>query len=443
MIEQGKALIARLRAMPPDRRRMALEAAGEDAVRRFDEQWPVWAHRGQIPDHDDWTVWVLLTGRGFGKTRAGAEWVSEKARTHPGAVIALVAANPKEARRVMIEGKSGLLAVARSGEERQRIRWEPGIGRVTFASGAEALVYSGAEGESPRGGEHDFAWCDELAKWKQGQAAWDNLMLSLRSGSRPQVVVTTTPRPVPVLRSVLESPEMILTGGTSYDNPHLAAAFLRWAEKVHGKARLGRQELLGELIEDVEGALWTQALIEASREPAGTRRESLRRVVIGVDPPATSHGDECGIIACAIGGDGVARVIGDHSEGGLSPEQWAKKVAGAAEAWSADRVVAEGNQGGEMVETVLRGAGLRLPVRRVHATVGKVRRAEPIAAFFEAGEARLAGRFPVLEKQLAGLVIGGDYQGPGRSPDRADAMIWAMTELLLAPQRAEPRIRAL
>jgi phage terminase large subunit-like protein len=442
-IAEGKALMARLRAMPPDRRRAALEAAGAEAVRRFDEDWPVWAHRGQIPDDDEWSVWVMLTGRGFGKTRAGAEWVSEKARRHPGAVIALVAANPNEARRVMIEGKrSGLLAVARHGEERQRIRWEPGLGRVTFASGATALVYSGADGDSLRGGEHDYAWCDELAKWRQGQATWDNLMLSLRSGARPQVVVTTTPRPVAALRSVLQSPDMVLTGGTSYDNPHVAAAFLRWAEKVHGQGRLGRQELLGELIDDVEGTLWPQALLESSREPGPPRREDFRRVVIGVDPPVTADGDECGIIACALCADGAARVVGDHSVGGLSPEQWAVKVAGAVEAWAADRIVAEGNQGGEMVEAVLRGAGLRFRVKRVHAKNGKARRAEPIAAFFEAGEARLAGCFPELEKQLAGLVIGGDYQGAG-SPDRADAMVWAMTELLLAPRRAEPRIRAL
>ena len=442
MIDEGKKLMARLRALPPEERAAALAAAGE-TVMAYDECWPLWAHKGQVPDHDAWTVWMMLTGRGFGKTRAGAEWVSEKARTHKGAVIALVAANPKDARRVMVEGKSGLLAVARSGEERQRIRWEPGLGRVTFASGAEAYVYSGADGESPRGGEHDFAWCDELAKWKQAQATWDNLMLSLRSGARPQVLVTTTPKPVPALRAVLESADLVLTGGTSYDNPHVAQAFLRWAEKVHGRARLARQELLGELIEDVAGSLWPKALIERSRLERRLAREEMKRVVIGVDPPATADGDECGIVACALTEGGLAAVVGDHSEGGLSPEQWARKVAGAAERWQADRIVAEGNQGGEMVESTLRGAGLRMKVKRVHARIGKGRRAEPVAAFFESGEAKFAGAFPELEDQLAGLVLGGDYHGPRRSPDRADAMVWAMTELLLAPRRAEPRIRQL
>jgi phage terminase large subunit-like protein len=443
MIEEGKALMARLRAMPPEQRPAVLAAAGEAAVKAYDEHWPLWAHRGQRPDHDDWTIWVMLTGRGFGKTRAGAEWVSAKARADPGARIALVAANPREARRVMVEGaRSGLLAVARHGEERQGMRWEPALGRVVFASGAEAYVYSGADGDSLRGSEHHYAWCDELAKWRQAQGAWDNLMLTMRLGTRPQVLVTTTPKPVPALRAVLESPEMVLTHGTSYDNPHVATAFLRWAEKVLGGSRLGRQELLGELLEDVAGALWPRALIEASRT-APVPREALRRVVIGVDPPVTAEGDECGIVACGIGRDGLAYVLGDHSAGGLSPEQWARKVSGAAARWQADRVVAEGNQGGEMVEAVLRGAGLRLPVRRVHATLGKVRRAEPIAAFFETGEAKLAGAFPELEAQMAGLVAGGDWHGRARSPDRADAMVWAMTELLLTPERAEPRIRTL
>ncbi|HYW15639.1 MAG TPA: terminase family protein [Allosphingosinicella sp.] len=443
MSAEGKMVVERLRGLAPEDRRAALEAAGEDHVKALDDAWPVWAHRGQMPDHDEWTVWVMLTGRGFGKTRAGAEWVSEKARTCPEARIALVAANPKEARRVMVEGRSGLLGVAREGDERRLIRWEPGIGRVRFASGAEAFVYSGADGDSLRGGEHHYGWCDELAKWRQAKEAWDNLMLTMRAGTRPQVLVTTTPRPVEALRAVLRSPDMVLTGGTSFDNPHLPEAFLRWANQVHRGTRLGRQELLGELLEDLPGALWPLALIEESRETGGIDRERLKRVVVGVDPPVTADGDECGIVACGLGRDGIARVLGDHSGGGLSPEQWARKVAAAAEAWRADRVVAEGNQGGEMVDAVLRGAGLGLAVKRVFAKSGKARRAEPIAAFFESGEAKLAGRFPELEKQLAGLVLGGDYQGPGRSPDRADAMIWAMSELLLAPRQAEPRIRSL
>jgi phage terminase large subunit-like protein len=465
-------LIAQLKALAPEQREMALRAAGETHVKEVDHLWPIWTHEGQLPPHDDWDVWVIMAGRGFGKTRAGAEWVAERARETPGAKIALVAATPAEARRVMIEGRGGLFAAARDGEERAGMRWEPGLGRLTFASGAQAFTFSGADGESLRGPEHHFAWCDELAKWKKAQATWDNLLLGLRAGARPRVLVTTTPRSVPALRAVLAMENVLRTGGASRDNPHVAESSLRMVERLHGGTRFGRQELLGELIEDVEGALWPRALIEKSRAErmnrdspsfpinrdspsfsestapsSAIRREKeglslfFGRVVIGVDPPASAAGDACGIVACGLGADGIAYVLGDHSAGGLSPEQWARKVAGAAEKWRADRIVAEGNQGGEMVEAVLRGAGLRLPVKRVHARVGKAARAEPIAAFFESGEAKFAGRFPALEDELAGLVIGGDYQGPGRSPDRADAMVWALTELLLGAPPAAPRVR--
>lgn len=436
-----KTLTRHLRSLAPEHRRQAVFAAGERVVKTCDTHWPAWAHPGQQPPHDDWHIWVMLAGRGFGKTRAGAEWISEKARTHPDARIALVAATPAEARRVMIEGRAGLLAVARDGAERRDMVWEPGLGRLTFASGAVAFVYSGADGESLRGPEHHFAWGDELAKWKRAQAAWDNLMLGLRAGPAPQAIVTTTPKPLPLLRAILDLPETVLTGGATRRNPHLPPAFVAMIEGLHAGTRLGRQELDGIMLEDVEHALFPRDLLDGCRAPLPAR-DKLARVVIGVDPPATAAGDACGIIACGVDEDGMGYVLGDHSMAGLSPEQWARKVAGAAEAWDADRIVAEGNQGGEMVTSVLKGAGIRLGVTRVHAKAGKAARAEPIAAFFERGEAKLAGRFPDLEDELAGLVVGGLYQGPGRSPDRADAMVWALTDLLLR-QRREPAVRGL
>ena len=449
-MDHGRALLERLEGLEPEERREALRAAGEHSVKQLDEHWPTWARKGQDPGHEDWTVWVILAGRGFGKTRAGAEWVTERARETPGAEIALVAANPEEARRVMIEGRGGLFAAARSGPERRCMRWEPGIGRLTFASGARAQVFSGANPEGLRGPEHHFAWCDELPKWRRAQPAWDNLVLGLRAGERPRAVVTTTPRPVPALRAVLEMEGVVLTGGATRDNPLLPQSFIRMVERAHEGTRLGRQELEGELLEDVAGALWSRELIEKSRVKALTPgpspqngRGGLERVVIGVDPPASAEGDACGIVACGIGGDGTAYVLGDHSASGLSPQRWGLKVAAAAERWKADRVVAEGNQGGEMVDAVLRGAGLRLPVTIVHARVGKAARAEPIAAFFESGEAKLAGRFRELEDELAGMQIGGGYQGKSRSPDRADAMVYALTELLLNAPAPMPRIRRL
>ncbi|HEX8191956.1 MAG TPA: terminase family protein [Allosphingosinicella sp.] len=440
---RGGRLFAALRRLAPEQRRAALLAAGRRDVFGCDEHWALWAHPGQEPPGGEWTVWVMMAGRGFGKTRAGSEWVSARAREMPGAKIALVAANPEEARRVMVEGRAGLMAAARDGEERRRMRWEPGLGRLTFASGAEAFVFSGADGESLRGAEHHFAWCDELAKWRRADAAWDNLMMGLRAGARPRAVVTTTPKTVQALQRIIGTEGVVLTGGASRDNPHNPPAFLQWVERTYGGTRLGRQELEGELLVDVKGALWARELIERCRAAAGPAREDLKRVVVGVDPPVSADGDACGIVVCGVAADGVGWVLADHSEAGLSPEGWARRVAHAAEVWRADRVVAEGNQGGDMVEAVLRGAGLKLGVSVVHARVGKVRRAEPVAAFFERGEARIAGAFPALEDQMAGLAIGGGYGGPGRSPDRADAMVWAMTALLEAPADKAPRVRAL
>jgi phage terminase large subunit-like protein len=210
--------------------------------------------------------------------------------------------------------------------------------------------------------------------------------------------------------------------------------------EVYGKARLGRQELLGEFLEDAEDALWTRDLIERCRVECAPQ---MRRIVIGVDPPASAGGDACGIIAVGKGADGKAYVLADHSVKGRSPEGWARAVAAAADAWCADRVVAEANQGGDMVVSTLQAADVAMPVKKVHAARGKVARAEPVAALYEAGKAYHAGSFPELEDELCGLIAGGGYEGPGRSPDRADALVWAMTELMLGMRGVEPRVRQL
>jgi phage terminase large subunit-like protein len=416
-------------------------APGDQAALAAD--WPAWAHRGQLAPLGDWRVWVMLAGRGFGKTRAGAEWVSQMARDTPGASIALVAATADEARALMVEGRSGLLAVARP-EERRAMRWEPSRKRLRFASGAEAFLLSGGHPEGLRGPEHHFAWCDELAKWRHAQAAWDNLWMGLRLGAAPRAVVTTTPRAVPALKAVLAETRTARTGGASWANPMLSPDAVEGLIARHGGTRWGRQELEGVMVEDVEGALWTWAIIEAARLNAAEVervRGTLTRVVVGVDPPASASGDACGIVVCGAGADGRLYVLADCSVAGASPAGWSARVAAAAEAWGADRVVAEANNGGDMVEEVLKGASGALPVRLVWASRGKVRRAEPVAQLFEVGKAKLAGRFPELEAELAGLTFGGGYGGPGRSPDRADACVWAMTALM-APQ-AEPRVRSL
>ena len=243
---------------------------------------------------------------------------------------------------------------------------------------------------------------------------------------------------MPLLNRLLATPDAIVTRGSTYDNmANLPGAFLRTVRRAYGKSLLGRQELDGELIADLPGALWTRALLEACREPAAS--SPAARVVVGVDPPASAQGDACGIVVCAIGEDGAARVLADCSVDKPSPDRWARAVARAARAWNADRVIAEANQGGDMVAAVLRAADLDLPLRLVHASRGKAARAEPVAALYEAGRVRHCGPFPPLEDQLCGLLPGGAYQGPGRSPDRADALVWALSELMLGG-RGVPRV---
>ncbi|HEY0115122.1 MAG TPA: terminase family protein [Allosphingosinicella sp.] len=480
--------------------------------------WRQWAHRGQREPAGDWRTWVLMAGRGFGKTRAGAEWVmgcvrgerpsaalgtsedssdprtraapsprSRRARValprEGGGLskvrIALVAASLDEARRVMVEGPSGIIAVARAGEVRE---YSFQRRRILFASGAEATLFSGAHPDGLRGPEHDFAWCDELAKWRYPKEAWDNLQLGLRRGRAPRALVTTTPRRGAALESLLGEDGVVRTGGGSATNPHLPDGWVE-AQAARLTGILRRQELDGELIDEVKGALWPRALIEACRGspsaaaavpeaeelPYLKRDASARprpplhhpptpaasadgppprpgedlyvRVVIGVDPPASEMGDACGIVACGLGADGIGYVLADCSAGGLSPEGWARKVAAAAAARGASQVVAEANNGGDMIAAVLRGADPALRVKLVHARGGKVARATTVAALFEGGRAKFAGIFPALEEELAGLSYDLPYQGPGRSPDRADAMVWAMDALM--PGAPAPGVRAL
>ncbi len=404
------------------------------AAREFDWSW--WARPDQREPPGDWSLWLIMAGRGFGKTRMGAEWVRGLAEATPNLRLALVGATLAEVRSVMVEGECGMLAIA---PDVTRPTFEPSLRRLKWPNGTIAELCSAAEPDSLRGGQYHYAWADEVGKWTNGEPAWNNLMLSLRLGHRPRAVATTTPRPVPLIRRLIKQDGVVRSGGaTKANQSNLPQSYLRSMYGAFGHSRLGRQELDGELIDDVEDALFSRDLIERCRV---TQPPALVRTVIGVDPPASSNGDACGIIVAARGSDDRAYILADCSVSGKSPEGWARAVAAAAAAWNADRVVAEGNQGGEMVEATLRGANVAMPIRRVHASVGKVARAEPVAALFEAGRASLAGAFPALEDELCGLIIGGGYEGPGRSPDRADACVWAMTELMLGKAGAVPRVR--
>lgn len=433
--------LATLEALPLEERRAELRKFSDKEQEELETHWRLWARAEQLAPAGDWRTWLIMAGRGFGKTRAGAEWVRTIADADPAARIALVGATLPEVRAVMVEGESGLLSVC---PRRHRPRFEPSLRRLVWPNGAQAVLYSAQEPEALRGPQHSHAWCDEIAKWDNasGRAtgAWDNLLLGLRLGERQRALATTTPRAVPLVQRLLGMPqeEVAITRGRTEDNrANLPAQFLTDMRRSFGRSLLGRQELDGELIADIEGALWTRSLIEACRNE---RTPDLVRVVVGVDPPASSHGDACGIVVAGLSQDGSAHILADASVKKAGPERWARAVAVTAEAWNAERVVAEANQGGAMVGSVLRAAQLSLPLRLVHASRGKAARAEPVAALYEAGRVHHAGTFPALEDELCGLVAGGAYQGPGRSPDRADALVWALTELLLG-RAAEPRVR--
>jgi phage terminase large subunit-like protein len=424
---EGETILDRLLALAPEDRGRVLREIPRKYAQELDERWYQWAHAGQREPPGDWPVWLIRAGRGFGKTRAGSEWISEMARRMPGARIALVAANENDGMRVMIEGPSGLLAVARADEAPQ---WRYRLRELHFDSGAVATLYSAGAPENLRGPEHNLAWCDELAKWKKGgEAAWDNLMLGMRLGEKPRVLVTTTPRPVPMMMKVAAVPGCITSLGRTAENPHLPPNFVTHMIAQYGGTRLGRQELDGEMLEDVEGALWTRGLVERCRVGADDIGKPVR-VIIGVDPPATSTGDACGIVVAVLLRDHRLAVVEDASIENPPPGVWAQAVASAAARWGADRIVAESNMGGDMVENTLRQADCTLPVVPVRASVGKARRAEPVAIAYERGRVIHAGSFAALEDQLCGLQVGGGYAGPGRSPDRADACVWALAALL-------------
>jgi len=402
----------------------------------LEREWSFVARREQLAPEGDWRIWLMMAGRGFGKTRAGAEWVLGIAKADPSARIALVGATLGEARSVMVEGASGLLSISPGWA---RPAYAPALRKLTWPNGAMATLFGAAEPESLRGPQFSHGWADEIAKWPFAESAWDNFMMTMRLGSAPRVIATTTPRPVALVRRLVAGAgpggDVVVTRGRTVENKaNLADGFIAAMTRSYGGTRLGRQELDGELIEEAEGALWTRDLIERCRVRHVPDGGVLTRVVVAVDPPASADGDACGIVVAGLGGDGRAYVIADASVGGMRPEGWARAVAAAAMVHGADKVVAEANNGGAMVTSVLRAAVEALPVRLVHASRGKVARAEPVAALYEAGRVAHRGAFPELEDEMCGLVLGGGYEGPGRSPDRADALVWALSELMLGRQ---------
>ncbi|PHP68360.1 ATP-binding protein [Zhengella mangrovi] len=429
---------------PPARLRAARAVDNPLAKAFACHDWPLVGRRAQRPPDGDWSVWLILAGRGFGKTRAGAEWV--RAQVRAGARrIGLIAPTAADARDVMVSGESGILKVCwpgdcdRDGRPTGRPVYEVSRRRLVWKNGAVAMLFSAEEPERLRGPQHDALWCDELAAWRNLDATWDMASFGLRLGHHPRTLVTTTPKPLALLRRLVADPNTAVTRGSTRDNArHLAAGFIEAVQARYGGTRLGRQELDGEIIGDREGALWNRDAIEAA---CARRFGAPARIVVAVDPPAASTrgSDACGIVAAGADVDGHATVLADASVQGVRPHEWAAAAIRLFHALEADCLLAEVNQGGEMVASVIASVDPGVPVKAVRATRGKFSRAEPVSALYQQGKVAHAARFAALEDEMCDFTAAG--LSSGRSPDRLDALVWALSELLLSGPGRVPRIR--
>lgn len=377
--------------------------------------WRTWARPDQLPPPGNWRVWLIQAGRGYGKTRSGAEWTRASAKHYP--LVNIIGATADDARDIMIEGESGILACC---PPHERPEYLPSKRRLEWPNGCRTLIFTADEPERLRGKQHMRLWADEVAAWRHPEA-WDQAMLGLRLGSEPRAVATTTPRPTALIRNLIADPSTVVTRGSTYDNrANLAPQFLDQIITRYEGTRLGRQELGGELLLDVPGALWTLAMFD-ERRPA----PDLKRVVVAIDPAASSNedSDETGIIVAGQGVDGDWYVLADRS-GIFAPDVWAKRAIAAYDEFHADRIVAEVNNGGDMVESTLRTVRRRIAYEKVHASRGKAIRAEPIASLYAQGHVWHTQPFTTLEDQLVNWT-----PDDGDSPDRLDALVWAMTEL--------------
>jgi phage terminase large subunit-like protein len=408
-----------------------------------------WALPHQLPPRGAWKTWVIMGGRGAGKTRAGSEWVRAQVEgagpSDPGRAkrVALIGETVDQVREVMVLGESGIIACSPPDRTPE---WQASRQQLLWPNGAVAQVFSAHEPEALRGPQFDAAWADELGKWKKGSEAWDQLQFALRLGKNPQAVVTTTPRNVAVLKAILKNPSSVVTHApTEANRAYLAESFLAEVQARFGGTRTGRQELEGVLIEDEEGALWTTAMLDAARVDAVP---TFNRVVVAVDPPVTAMktSDACGIVVVGADTRGEPKdwravVLEDASVKGASPEGWARVALAAMERHGADRLVAEVNQGGDLVERLVRMIDPLVPFRAVHATRSKMLRAEPVAALYEQGRVSHVRGLGALEDELCKMTAAG-WKGQG-SPDRLDALVWALTDLMVTPlQAGRPSVRS-
>ena len=427
---------------------MTKELTNDQAI-FLENAWYYRARDEQWQPRGPWRIWLFLGGRGAGKTRSGAEWVAEGVANRSMQRIGLIGATYHDARSVMIEGVAGLLSASAGA------KFEPSNHRVLWTgTGAVATVLSADEPDGIRGHQFDAIWADEFAKWADPQGALDMALMALRVGKRPRMMVTTTPRNIEAIENLMTAPDVKTTVSRTADNAaNLAPGFLETMERRYGGSRLGRQELDAELIQDNDAALWHRAWIEDNRV---REAPELARVVVAVDPPASVHGDECGIVVAGRGSvresesdqtrsvresesgqtnNDHAYVLADLSAGGCTPKQWAQRVADAYAQYEADAVIAEANQGGDMVKAVLQAEHADLPIKLVHATRAKRTRAAPIAAYYEAGRIHHVGALPELEDQMC------TYDGEGPSPDRMDALVWALAHLFPPVKKVNPKVR--
>lgn len=418
-----KSLAQSIALLPEQERQKAINSLSQKEAEALLYDWEFWARPNQLAPPGDWLVWLIMAGRGMGKTRAGAEFILKEIKTGRIRRVALVAKTPADARDVMIEGDSGILSISPPWD---RPLYEPSKRRLTWNNGTIALVFSSKEPDQLRGPQYDLAWGDEIRTWYYPQETWDNLMFGLRLGEHPRAVVTTTPLPLSVIKKIMKAPDTVTTTGTTYENrANLAPSFFRQIISKYEGTRLGRQEIRAELLEDVPGALWNRNIIQYKASP------ELVRVVVAIDPATTSGeaADETGIIAAGKGIDGKGYVLADRSAR-VSPDSWARRAIQAYDDFRADRIVGEVNNGGEMVGLTIRTVR-NVPYKAVHASRGKQARAEPVAALYEQGKIFHVQPFEELEDQLVTWT-----PESGNSPDRLDALVWCLTELFL--QEPEP-----
>lgn len=425
-----------LAGLPKEEQEAYLESLTPEVRARLKYHWEFWARPNQLPPEGSWATWLILAGRGFGKTRTGAEtirdWACGSTPLSAGRCsrIALVAETAADARDVMVEGESGLLAVH---PPDFRPTYSPSLRRITWPNGAVATLYNATEPDQLRGPQHDAAWCDELAKWRYCQETWDQLQFGLRLGDFPRTIITTTPRPLPLIRKLVADPKVAVTRGATWDNKaNMPESFILEIEDKYAGTRLGRQELEGEILDDIPGALWTRESIDNHRVKDDV--PDLERIFVSVDPATSAEegSDETGIVVVgyARDKDGYARgyVLEDASMKG-QPEEWAKKAVTLYRKYSADKIVAEKNQGGDMVSAVIRAVDRSVPIKLVHASRGKYVRAEPISALYEQGRVHHVGRFDKLEDQMCLFSVDNMRSPNMGSPDRVDALVWGLTEI--------------